>query len=101
MMGQMIYIFKCPLGDCVSIENNMYVDLTTATLSGWLTMHLNDSNSIALHLKTHSIPKSKFLKIFVENTIIVAHEINKLQLQILKAVHIKTKNLKLIELFWE
>ena len=72
-------------------ENNMYVGLTTTTLSRWLTMHLNDSSSIALHLKTHSISKSEFRKIFVENITIIAHKINKLQLQILEALHIKTK----------
>ena len=54
-------------------------------------MHLNDSSSIALHLKTHTIPKSKFRKILVENTTIIAHEIDKLWLQILEALHIKTK----------
>ena len=42
-------------------------------------MHLNDSSSIALHLKTHSISKSKFRKIIVENTTIITHEINKLR----------------------
>ena len=41
-----IYMFKCPLRDCVSKEN-MYVGLTTTTLSRLLTMHLNDSSSIA------------------------------------------------------
>ena len=84
-------MFKCPLGDCVSKENNAYVGLTTTTLSRRLTMHLNDSSYIALHLKTDSFPKSKFQKILVENITIRAHEINKLQLQILEALHIKTK----------
>ena len=74
------------------------VGLTTTTLSRQLTMHLNVSSSIALHFKTYSIPKSKFRKILVENTIIIAHEIDKLQLQILEAQHIKTKNLKSVEL---
>ena len=73
-------MFKCPLVNCVSKENNKYVGLTTTTLSRWLTMHLNDSSSIALHLKTHSIPESKFGKILVENTTIIAHRINKLRL---------------------
>ena len=71
-------MFKCPLGDCVSNENNTYVGLTTTTLSRKFTMHLNDSSSIALHLKTHSIPKSKFQNILVENTTLIAHKINKL-----------------------
>ena len=61
-------------------------------------MLLNDSSSIALHLKTHYIPKSKFRYILFENTTIIAHEIDKLQPQILETLHIKTKNLKLIEL---
>ena len=41
-------------------------------------MNLNDSSSIALHLKSHSIRKSKFRKILVENTTIIAHENDKL-----------------------
>ena len=43
---------------CVSKENSAYVGLTTTNLSRWLTMHLNDSSSIALYFKTYSIPKS-------------------------------------------
>ena len=84
-------MLKCPLWNCVSNKNNMYIGLSPMTLSRRRTMHLNDSSSIALHLKTHSIPKSKFQKILVENTTITAHKINKLQLKILKALHIKTK----------
>ena len=70
-------MFKCPL-ETVSKENNAYVGLTSTTLSRWLAMHLNDSSSRVLHLKTHSIPKSKFRKILVENTTIIAHEIDNL-----------------------
>ena len=85
--------------ETVSKENSVYVGLNTTTLSRRLTMHLNDSSSIALHLKSHSVPKSKFRKILVENTTIIAHEIDKLRQQILEALHIKTpKNLKSIEL---
>ena len=91
-------MFKCSLGDFVSNENNIYVGLTTTTLSRQLTMPFNDSSSIDLHLKTHSIPRSKFWKILVENTTIIAHEINKLWLQIQEALHIRTKkNLESIE----
>ena len=53
-----VYMFKYPLEDCVSKENRTNVGLTTTTLFRRLTMHINDSSSIALHLKTHSIPKS-------------------------------------------
>ena len=85
-----VYMFKSPLEECVSKENNTYVGLTTTTLSRRLTMHLNDSSSIALHLKTHSIPKFNFRKILVENTTI-ADEINKLRPQIQEALHINKK----------
>ena len=70
-------------------KQQTYVGLTTTILSRQLTMHLNDSSSIALHLKTYSISKSKFRKILIEDTTITAHEINKLRLQILEALHIK------------
>ena len=59
-----------------------------------MAMYLDDSSSIALHPKTHFIPKSKFQKILVEKTTIIVHKINKLQLQILEALHIKTKKNK-------
>ena len=96
-----VCVFKCPLGDCVSKENSAYVGLTTTTLSRRLTMHLNDSSSIALNLRTHSIPKSKLRKILVENTSIITHEIDKLRRQILGALHIKTKKLKSIDSIWK
>ena len=79
------------MGDYVSKENNTHVSLTATTLSRRLTVHVNDSGSIALRIKTHSIRKSKFRKFLVENAIIIAHENYKLQLQILEARHIKTK----------
>ena len=62
-------------------------------------MHPNDSSSIALHFKTHFIPKSKFRKILVENTTLIAHEIDKLRLQILQVLHIKTKTKKTLLIF--
>ena len=51
-----IYICSNVPWETVSKENNTYVGLTITTLSRWLMMH----SSITLHLKTHSIPKSKF-----------------------------------------
>ena len=84
-------MFKYPLGVSVSNENNTYFRLTTKIFLRLLTTHINNSSSIALHLKIHSIPKSEFRKILVENTIVIAYEINKLRLQILEAVHIKAK----------
>ena len=48
--NNVIYQFKCPLGDCISDDNNnIYVGLTSTTLSRRLTMHLSDTSSIAQH----------------------------------------------------
>ena len=41
--------------------------------------------NISLHLKTYSKPKSKFRKTLVENTSVIAQEIDKLRLQIPEA----------------
>ena len=43
--SNVIYQFKCPLGDCISESNYIYVGLTSR-----LTMHLSDSSSVE-HLK--------------------------------------------------
>ena len=83
-----IYQFKCPLGDCIS-DNNIYVGLTSTTLSRRLTMHLSDTSSIAQHLKKHSCPTTELRKILTDNTTILEHQNNKQKLQILEALHIR------------
>ena len=62
-----IHQFKCPLGDCICENNNIYVGLTSTTLSRRLTMNLSDTSSIA-HLKKHSCPTTEFWKILTKNT---------------------------------
>ena len=42
---------------------------------------------IAPHLKSHSLLKSKFKKILVENTTIIAHENDKRQVEIPEALY--------------
>ena len=84
-----IYKFKCPLGDCISDNNNIYVGLTSTTLSRRLTMHLSDTSSIAQHLKEHSCPTAQLRKILTDNTTILEHQNNKQKLQILEALHIR------------
>ena len=76
-----IYKFKCPLGDCISDNNNnIYVGLTSTTLSRRLTMHLSDTSSIAQHLKKHSCPTTQLRKILTDNTTILEHQNNKQKL---------------------
>ena len=89
------YKFKCPLGDCISDNNNIYVGLTSPTLSRRLTMHLSDTSSIAQHLKKHSCPTTQLRKILTDNTTILEHKNNKQKLQILDALHIRNMQPKL------
>ena len=49
--NNVIYQLKCPLEECISDNNNIYVGLTSTILSRRLTMHLSDRSSIAQHLK--------------------------------------------------
>ena len=85
-----IYKIKCPLGDCISDNNNnIYVGLTSTTLSRRLTMHLSDTSSIAQHLKKHSCPTTQLRKILTDNTTILEHQNNKQKLQILEALYIR------------
>ena len=49
--SNIIYQFKCSLGESISENNNIYVNLTSTTLSRQLTMHLSDTSSIAQHLE--------------------------------------------------
>ena len=54
---------------------------------------------IYIYIYIYIFLNKKFRKILVENTATITHEINKLRLQILEALHIKTKKkLKSIEL---
>ena len=84
-----IYQFKFPLGDCISDNNNIYVGLTSTTLSRKLTMYLSDTSSIAQHLKKNSCPTTQLWKILTDNTTISEHQNNKQKLQILEALHIR------------
>ena len=87
--NNVIYKFKCPFGDCIADNNNIYVGLTSTTLSRRLTMHLSDTSSIAQHLKKHSCPTTQQRKILTDNTTILEHQNNKQKLQILEALHIR------------
>ena len=96
-----IYKFKCPLGDCISDNNNMYVGLTSSTLSRRLTMHLSDTSSIAQHLKKHSCPTTQLRKILTDNTTILEHQNNKQNIRFSKHYISETCSRHLIELIFK
>ena len=56
--NNIIYQFRCPLEDCFSENNNIYIGLTSTTLLRRLTMHLSDTSSIAQHLKKTFMPNN-------------------------------------------
>ena len=96
-----IYQFKCPLGDCISENKNIYIGLTSTTLSRRLTMHLSDTSAIAQHLKKYSCPTSEFRKILTDNTTILEQQNNKQRLHILEALYIRNKNPSLNKINFE
>ena len=97
-----IYQFKCPLGDCISENNNIYVGLTSTTQLRRLTMQLSDNSSIALHLKKkHSCPTTEFRKILTENTTISEQQNSTQKLWILKALHLRNIQPKLTRINFE
>ena len=95
-----IYQFKCPLGDCISDNNNIYIGLTSTTLSRRLTMHLSNTTSIAQHLKKHSFP-TELRKILTDNTTILEHQNNKQTYRFSKHYILETCNRHLTELIFK
>ena len=69
-----IYQFKCPLRDCISENNNIFVGLTATTLSRRFTIHLSATSSIAQHLKYIHAQQMNFEKILTENTTILEQQ---------------------------
>ena len=54
--------FKCPLGNCISQNNNIYNGLTSTTLSRRFPMHLSDTSSIAQNFKNIHAQQPNFGK---------------------------------------
>ena len=87
-----IYQFKCLLGDCFSENKSIHIGLTLTTLLRQLTMHLFNTSPIAQHLKKHSCLTIEFQKILNNNKTILEQKNSKQRLQILEALHIRNKS---------
>ena len=96
-----IYKFKCSLGDCISDNNNIYFGLTSTILSRRLTMHLSDTSSIAQHLKKHSCPTTQLRKFLTDNTKILEHQIINKNFRFSKHYISETCSRHLIELIFK
>ena len=85
--SNVIYQFKCTLGDCISENINIYVGLTsTATHYASLWYQFNSTTS-----KKDSGIKIEFPKILTKKTKITERQSNKQKLQILEEILIRKK----------
>ena len=82
-----VYIFKCPLGDCAHRRNASYIGHTTTTLSRRITMHLQEGAPLR-HLQQHH-DKALTRKLMVSNTSILDRCTSRPKLKILEAVLIR------------
>ena len=79
---QFVYLFKSPLGDYISEKKNIYVDLTSITLTSRLTIYFFDTSSIAKYVKKSPALQTEFRKKINDNTIVIDQQIRKQRLQI-------------------
>ena len=89
--NNVIYQFKCPLGESISDnKKNIYIGYTTTKLSRRLSLHLSDSSSICQHLKKYNV-LMKHRNILVNSTKILHVDKNVKKLKILEALYIRFK----------
>ena len=85
-----VYEFKCPVGDCARRNNSSYIGHTTTTLSRRITMHLQ-SGAPDKHVRTkHDIQLTRSM--MTNNTSIIARCSNRKKLMILEAVYIRDRD---------
>ena len=85
--SNVIYKYKCTLGDCALRPSSNYIGLTTTTLSRRITMHLQSGGPKTHTITEHDTPLTR--QQMVDNTTILdtCQDIRKLR--ILEAVHIR------------
>ena len=85
-----IYEFKCPIGDCARRNNASYIGHTTTTLSRRITMHLQNGAPEKHIRSNHSTTLTRSM--MVNNTSIIARCSKKKKLMVLEAVYIKDRD---------
>ena len=89
-MTNIVYEFKCPIGDCAHRPNNSYIGHTTTTLSRRMTMHLQDGAPRRHMRSAHGRTLTRTH--LVDNTTVLARCGHKARLKVLEAVHIRDKD---------
>ena len=82
-----VYKFKCTLGDCARLPNSTYIGHTSTTVSRRITMHLQEGGPLRHLDRCHNVPLTRDM--MVCNTSILARCSDKRRLQILEAVYIR------------
>lgn len=82
-----VYMFKCPLGDCAHRRNANYIGHTVTTLSRRITMHLQDGAPLRHLQQQHGEALTR--KLMVSNTSVLARCSNRPRLKVMEAVLIR------------
>ena len=85
--SNVIYSYKCPLGDCALRQSCKYIGVTTTSLSRRITMHLQNGGPKTHTERTHDQRLTR--KQLVENTTILDRTQNYRKLQVLEAICIR------------
>jgi hypothetical protein len=93
-LTNIVYSYKCSIGDCELQPPCKYIGLTTTTLSRRLTMHLKDGGPLKHTQDNHKTerPNGLLREDLVQNTRILHHITNFQRLQIIEALEIKNQN---------
>ena len=82
-----VYVFKCPLGDCAHRRNASYIGHTVTTLSRRITMHRQDGAPLRHLRQEHGEALTR--QLMVSNTSILARCNNRTRLKVMEAVLIR------------
>ena len=88
--SNVIYSYKCSIGDCALRDNCKYIGYTTTTLSRRITMHLQNGGP-KTHTETHHHQRLT-RKHMVDNTTVIDRSHNRRELHVLEAIHIRDKD---------
>ena len=82
-----VYQYKCPLGDCALLPDKTYIGKTSTTLTRRLTYHKQQGGPRHHTENEHDTQLTR--DILVKNTKIIAYARDKRRLAIMEAVHIR------------
>ena len=82
-----VYHYKCNLGDCALLPHSAYIGNTTTSLTRRITMHLQQGGPLSHTQKHHSEPLTR--QLMTQNTKILAKAHDKRRLLALEAIFIR------------